>query len=502
MGRISKKFSQLTVRTNKRCFFLAGLLVLLGGCASAAPVSEIAEAYLPLAVQRSGGERTPLPSAPLTLDEVVKMALAHSRKIEMAERDVAIQDDRLLGALSNFLPKVQVSSDYHLRDNLQGTKVSGMPQPLIMGEKDVFTGKAQLVVPLYTFGQNSSLYAQAARIREAAQFAAVRAKDEVVLEATQAYFILLDALSFKEVVDKSLEQIRSHKKVAQEFFDQGIVTKNDVLTAEVRESEMEQQLLIAENNIIIARSNLNRLLGIDLDNLTEVERVAEPAQLQLSLRECITAAFTHRPEISQMRKVKEAAEAGRSAAWASVFPRISAGGAWNYSDDPTQLHKDYWTVDAMLEWNIFSGLANTARIGEAKKQVQQVKTREKELLDAVALQVRTAYFNAKQAIAQIEVARKARASATENLRMFEEQYRENLASSTDVLDAEAQLARAESNLIGALYRSNVAAAELETAIGQKLEKIRSGESAVGREAGNPPAKQQSTQEGKKSETEK
>jgi hypothetical protein len=60
----------------------------------------------------------------------------------MAERDVAIQDDRVLGALSNFLPKVQVSSVYHLRDNLQGVKVSGMPQPLIMGEKDVFTGKA------------------------------------------------------------------------------------------------------------------------------------------------------------------------------------------------------------------------------------------------------------------------------------------------------------------------------------------------------------------------
>jgi len=471
----------------RHCIFPL-ILTILTGCASAARVSGIAEAYLPSPVQKLRSERTPLPRYPLTLEEVVKMALTHSRKVEMAERDVAIQDDRVLGALSNFLPKVQVSSVYHYRDNLQVMKTPLGSFP--MGEKDVFTGKAQMIVPIYTFGQNSSLYAQAARMREAAEFAAVRSRDEVVLEATQAHFILLESLSFKEVVDKSLEQIRSHKKVAQDFFDQGIVTKNDVLAAEVRESEMEQQLLIAENNIIIARSNLNRLLGIDLDNLTEVERVAEPAQLQLLLQECIAAAFAHRPEISQMKKVKEVAEAGRSAAWASVFPRISAGGAWNYSDDPTQLHKDYWTVDAMLEWNIFSGLANAARIGEAKKQVQQVKTREKELLDAVALQVRIAYFNAKQAIAQIEVARKARASATENLRIFEEQYRENLVSSTDVLDAEAQLASAESNLIAALYRSNVAVAELETAIGQKLEKIRSGESAVGREAGNLPAKEQ------------
>jgi hypothetical protein len=156
----------------------------------------------------------------------------------------------------------------------------------------------------------------------------------------------------------------------------------------------------------------------------------------------------------------------------------------------------------MLEWNIFSGFANTAKIGEAKKQLEQVNTRERELLDAVALQVRIAYFNTKQAIAQIEVARKARASAKENLRMLEEQYRENLASSTDVLDAEAQLARAESNFVGALYRSNVTVAELETAMGQKLEKLRSEESAVGREAGNLPAKRQSTQEEKKSETEK
>jgi len=490
---------------NRRHLIFLLILTILAGCATSAPVSGIAQSYLlSTAEKRIRPERTPLPSQPLTIEEVVKLALAHSRKVEMAQREVAIQDDRVLGALSNFLPNVQVSSDWHRRDNPQGTIVNlgGIKETLITGEKDVFTGKAQLVVPMYTFGQNSSLYAQAARTREAAQYAAVRATDEVVLEATQAHFTLLEALSFTDVVEKSLEQIRSHKKVAQEFFDQGIVTKNDVLTAEVRESEMEQQLLIAENNITIARSNLNRLLGIDLDNPTEVKPVTEPAQLEVSLQECLAASLTHRPEIGQIRKVKDAAEAGKSAAQASIFPRISAGGAWNYSDDPTQLHKDYWSADLMLEWNIFSGFANTAKVGEAKKQLEQVNTREKELLDAVALQVRIAYFNTKQAIAQIEVARKARASAKENLRMFEEQYRENLASSTDVLDAEAQLARAESNFVGALYRSNVAVAELETAIGQKLEKLRSEESAVGREAGNLPAKRQSTQEGKKSETER
>ena len=41
----------------------------------------------------------------------------------MAERDVAIQDDRVLGALSNFLPKVQVSSVWHRRDSQQGMVV-------------------------------------------------------------------------------------------------------------------------------------------------------------------------------------------------------------------------------------------------------------------------------------------------------------------------------------------------------------------------------------------
>jgi outer membrane protein TolC len=459
---------------NRRYCIFPLILTILAGCATSAPVSELAKSYLPSTVEkRIRPAGAPLPRYPLTLEEVVKMALEHSRKVEIAERDVAIQDDRVLGALSNFLPKVQASSVWHRRDNQQGivAEIGGMTQKFIMGEKEMFTGRAQMIVPLYTFGQNSSLYAQAARTKEAAEFAAIRTEQEVALEATQAHFILLESLSFKDVVEKSLEQIRSHKKVAQDFFNQGLVTKNDVLAAEVRESEMEQQQLIAQNNILIARSNLNRLLGIDLDHPTELRPVAEPAQLRLSLQECAAAALVHRPEISQMKKVKEAAQAGKSAAQASIFPRISAGGSWNYSDDPTQLHRDYWSADLLLEWNIFSGFANTARIGEAKKFVEQVTTREKELLDMVALQVRTAYYNTKQAIAQIEVARKARASAKENLRMLEEQYRENLASSTDVLDAEAQLARAESNLVSALYRSNLALTELETAIGQKLEKV-------------------------------
>ncbi|MFH1422402.1 MAG: TolC family protein [Planctomycetota bacterium] len=418
-------------------------------------------------------QETPLPQNPLSLDEVIKMSLVHSKKMEIALREESIQDDRITGAYSNFLPKVQMSSVWHRRDTDQKMEMTLGPakQTIIMGEKEVVTGKASLYLPLYTFGLNSSLYTQALKSKEAAEFSTARVEDEVVLEATQAYFTLLEAENYKEVIDKSLELIRSHKKVAQSFFEQGIVTRNDVLSAEVRESEMEQQLLVIENSIAISRSNLNRLLGIDFEHPTRVQPVSEPAQFNVILEQCTSSALKYRPELKQLNKMKEATEAGISAAKASLYPRLSAASGWNWSDDPTQVNKGYWTTDLMLEWTAFAGFGNTAKLSEAKKQLEQVKTREKELLDGIAMQIRISFFNAKQSIAQIEVAKKTCQQAEENLRIVEERYKQNLISSTEVLDAEAQLTRARASLTSAINKSNTAVAELETAIGKNLKEI-------------------------------
>ena len=88
--------------------------------------------------------------------------------------------------------------------------------------------------------------------------------------------------------------------------------------------------------------------------------------------------------------------------------------------------------------------------------------------DKVKLQVKNAYLHLKTAEKNIETARISVGQARENYRITDLQYKEQVTTSTEVLDAQTLLTQAQNNYYGALYRYNTAIAELERAIGKAI----------------------------------
>jgi outer membrane protein len=93
------------------------------------------------------------------------------------------------------------------------------------------------------------------------------------------------------------------------------------------------------------------------------------------------------------------------------------------------------------------------------------KTR-KAVEDGIRLQVKRSILDLKQAEDKIPAAKKAIEQAEENLRVSEERYREQVTTSTEVLDAQTLLSQARMNYYNALYDHNLARAGLLRAIGE------------------------------------
>ena len=87
--------------------------------------------------------------------------------------------------------------------------------------------------------------------------------------------------------------------------------------------------------------------------------------------------------------------------------------------------------------------------------------------NGIQLEVKKAFSDLQVSDKNIITSQKSLTQAKENWRITDLQYKEQIATSTDVLDARTELTQAESNYISALYGYMVALADLERAIGKK-----------------------------------
>jgi outer membrane protein TolC len=89
-------------------------------------------------------------------------------------------------------------------------------------------------------------------------------------------------LQSKKVVAQNLTTIDAQIKQAQRFFDQGLVTKNDVLRFQLQRSNIELNGIDLETNRRIINYNLNVLLGLpegtqlNIAQITEADRQVAP----------------------------------------------------------------------------------------------------------------------------------------------------------------------------------------------------------------------------------
>jgi len=96
------------------------------------------------------------------------------------------------------------------------------------------------------------------------------------------------------------------------------------------------------------------------------------------------------------------------------------------------------------------------------------KLGKKEILDNIQKEVKKAYLRTTEAEKAIITVEKAIEQAKENFRINEERFKEQMATSTDVLDAQTLLSRTITNYYNALYAFQLAKATLYRAMGQEI----------------------------------
>jgi len=430
----------------------------------------------------SGSEAAP---RSVTLEEAVRVALARSREIRLAGRDLRIAREERAKAGAGRLPRIDASGDY--------TALSEPPsiflgsQEAQIADRNVYRARVTAEQTLYDFGRTSSRIRGAEARVEEAGFREERTRELQAFEAVSAYLSARRAEQLRKVAEESLETARAHRKVAGDLYDLGVVAKNDVLAADVLVANDEAALVTANNRVELSRSRLALAMGYPGDAAVSPAPgpIPVPAGEVPTLGESLDAAAANRREIRAAEATLRLEEARAEGALAEFAPTFFGQGGYSYESNEFNPNPNVFSAMVGGKVNLFAGGADRAERREALLAADRRREELELLRDRIALAVKRAHLAVLEAAGRAEAAEVAVARAEENLRIQEDRYREGLSISTEVLDAQTLLSRAKVDRENASFDLYEARFELLSARGELLSRFGS---LPGGGEGTPPGR--------------
>ena len=387
----------------------------------------------------------------LSLEEAVKLGIENSKNLKIDQAKIEESTANLLEAKNRQLPELKVSGSY-LYLPIKPTIDIKMPGVSSAGGPEVHQamyGSANLSVPIYYGGRIKYGIQSAEYLVEASKLSTENDKNAVAYNISQAYNNLFKA---SEVVKLLKENLASSQKRDQSFIkleNNGVIAKNDRLKAQLQTSNIELQLMEAENNYNIANINMDLLLGLPDNTEIEVDSnyigeddLGKPDDYYLNL------ARENRKDIQALDYQRKAAALGTKAAKAENLPSIAFTGGYVAADIPKLFTlTNAVNVGVGIQYNLSNIWKKNSSYVQSKAKEQELAVANDLLNDNVTLEVKRDYQNDLYAHKKIDVYQKTLEQAEENYRITLNKYNNGLETITNLLDADTAKITANVNVI-------------------------------------------------------
>lgn len=324
-------------------------------------------------------------------------------------------------------------------------------------------------LPIFTGGQLQGQIGQAKANYRSMLSAEEQAYIEMKETATNGYFTMLDAGNMKTLCQESVDRLQAHLDNVIAQYNVGIVARADVLRSEVELANAKQDLISAENGYDVAEATLNNIIGTPLNTTLKLKDSLQYVPYDNDMAYCLAYSEEHRPELKQAEYGVDAAEAALVVARSGHMPKINAtaGNYWGGTADSNWPgdDDDHWAVGVTASMNIFDSGVTWSKIHAAQENLAKAKETQRQVKDAVELEVRTDYLGMREAEKRISTTQVAVAQAEEDYHIAVVRYQAGVGTNIDVMDAQVALTEAKTNYVKALYDYNTSKAALNTSMG-------------------------------------
>ena len=411
----------------------------------------------------------------LNLPKTVQMALDYNRDIKNSQYALKKAEYAINQAQAGKKPTV----DYNFgaqRSRATDAATYSRAASLMGGANSVsnaFSNGISVNIPLDTGGLVEGQIDVAKLGKTNAQEEILRVEQATKYSAIQGYYGLLAYQELQGVYHEAVDNLQGHLDNVQAQYNVGTKAKVDVLSSDVSLANAKTTAITADNNVAVAESNLNNILGLPLETKLNLADHQLPFDTyNISLQEATDYAMKYRPEVLQAAIAVQEAERNIDIADAGNKPTVAITGGNDWADNTfpgIDANKRSWKVAAGVTYNFYDGGATKAKVNQAKQDLLVARETEQKTREAVQLEVKQAYLNIRSAAQKVEETQTVVDQARENYRIQNIRYQAGVGINLDVLDAQLSLNEAQVNHIQALYDYNVGIAKLEQVMGVDVE---------------------------------
>ena len=410
-----------------------------------------------------------------TLEECVKYALENNISIKQSELDTQTATIDKKSALGNFLPSINATTNHSWNIGLNQDITTG----LLRNQTTQFTSTGMNVgIDIYKGLQNQNNLRKANLALIASKYQLVKMQEDIALNVANAF---LQVLFNKENLKVQQEQLAINEKQltrSTELVNAGAIPRGDVLDIKANLALNRQNVVAAENALLISKLSLAQLLQLkDFENFDLIDAISvndEVAILSQSPSAIIEKAKESRTDLKIAQTNLEIAQKNLAIAKGAFQPTIQGFYGFNtrisYADVATisgnsivtKPANPFWTqfndnkgqsFGAQLSIPIFNGFSAKNNVERSKVNLEKTKIAlEQQNLD-LQRTIYAAFTDAKGSLNANESAISTLEARQEAYNYAKEKYAVGMMNSFDYNQAQTILVNAQSEVLRTKYDS-------------------------------------------------
>lgn len=391
----------------------------------------------------------------ISLQEAVDRGLDSSKPLKISQAQIREAISRIDQAKDGRLPRIKAG--YTASEAFIPTRTVQIPGLM----KEPVKLPSTSMVYLGTLGVNEAIFAgnklryaeqSALLLKQIQEHNAGHDREGVVFNIIQSYINLYKIDENLKIIAQNMQDVQGRLEETVQFKDQGLATLNDVLRFRLQMSNVELTRIDLENNRAVANYAMGILLGLPENTYIKVDSIGHTVDSIPTLQDWVGRALQHREDLAAYKDQYELSKVGIKDIKADKLPTVGAG-LTAYYLNPTKRffpEKNSYLIPVTLGlnigWDVSSLYTSRHKLEEAQIKKQEVAIAQGAAADNIKGEVSKEYHDYLQSLQRIRVLKTAVQQAEENDRIMELKYKNQLATTTDRIDAQTMLYQSLVNL--------------------------------------------------------
>lgn len=404
-------------------------------------------------------------------EELNQKSLDKNLQIQLAQKEIELSEAELLITRAMYLPNITASytimgtnsplNAFGFKLNQARIGMEDFNPELLNDPKSIvdFGPKIEIQQPIINLDMVYQKKAGEVKT-EVLKIKQQRTEEYLRFELNKAYYMLQLSYKMLNTLENAKETVLENKRVIDNYYNNGLIQKSDVLYMDVRVNEIDSQIQYANSNIQNASDYLFLLLNEDSQG--KILKPTEELQFSEGIFSNDLTINPNRKDLQAYEKSLEAYDLMIKSSKSKFLPKLNAFGSFEIHDNkPHEFDGKGYLVGVQLSWNFFDGLKSKSEQASYKADADRARAEIDQYIQQSELELKKAFRQIQDAETKVELTESAWNQSKEAYRIRKNRYDQGLEKSSDLLNAETMMSQKELEYHQAIFEYNTAVAYFE-----------------------------------------